>query len=52
MISGVRFDECYANRIRDTIDGVEVTLLSLPDLKINKQASGRHRDLDDLDHLP
>ncbi len=51
-ISGVQFDECYANRIRDTIDGVEVMLLSLPDLKINKQASGRHKDLDDLEHLP
>lgn len=51
-ISGVQFDECYANRIIDTIDGVEVTLLSLPDLRINKQASGRHKDLDDLEHLP
>lgn len=47
-ISGVQFDECYANRIIDTIDGVEVTLLSLPHLKINKHASGRHKDLDDL----
>ena len=51
-ISGVQFDDCYANRIRDTIDGVDVMLLSLPDLKINKQASGRHKDLDDLEHLP
>lgn len=51
-ISGVQFDDCYANRIHDTIDGVDVMLLSLPDLKINKQASGRHKDLDDLEHLP
>ena len=51
-ISGVRFDECYADRIADTIDGVKVNLISLRHLKKNKRASGRHKDLDDLEHLP
>lgn len=51
-ISGARFDECYARRVTTTLDGVEVSLISLEDLKINKKASGRHKDLDDLDHLP
>jgi hypothetical protein len=51
-ISGVSFDECYAARVVDTIDGVEVQLISLKHLKINKRASGRHKDLDDLEHLP
>lgn len=52
FISGVNFDECYAERVVDLIDGVEVSLISLPKLKINKKASGRFKDLDDLEHLP
>ncbi len=51
-ISGVRFDECYKNRVVAVIDGVRVNLISLPKLKKNKKASGRHKDLDDLEHLP
>ncbi|MCC7177304.1 MAG: hypothetical protein IT177_02840 [Acidobacteria bacterium] len=27
-------------------------LISLPDLKANKRAAGRHKDLADLDNLP
>ncbi len=51
-ISGVSFDECYAERVVDTIDNIEVNLISLKHLKINKKASGRYKDLDDLEHLP
>ena len=51
-ISGVEFSECYAQRVEDTLDGVPVNLISLPDLKRNKKASGRHQDLADLEHLP
>ncbi|MFN2305144.1 MAG: hypothetical protein ACK2TV_15555 [Anaerolineales bacterium] len=51
-ISGVAFDECYAERIVDIMDGIEVNLINLYHLKLNKQASGRHKDLDDLEHLP
>ncbi len=51
-ISGVDFAECYADRVEDTLDGVPVNLISLKDLKRNKQASGRHQDLADLEHLP
>jgi hypothetical protein len=29
-----------------------VAVISLDDLKVNKKASGRHKDLDDLEHLP
>lgn len=50
-ISGVRFEECYSERITDTIDGVEVSIINLKHLKLNKRASGRHKDLDDLEHL-
>jgi predicted nucleotidyltransferase len=51
-ISGVDFDACYAERVIDTLDGVEVNIIDLRHLKLNKQASGRHKDLDDLEHLP
>ena len=51
-ISGVEFDECYKDRVIDTLDGVEVNLISLKHLKINKKASGRYKDLNDLENLP
>ncbi len=34
------------------LDEVEVKLISLNHLKINKKASGRHKDLNDLENLP
>lgn len=51
-IDGVEFDECYAQRITDAVDGVAVNLINLRHLKINKQASGRAKDLNDLENLP
>jgi predicted nucleotidyltransferase len=50
-IDGVTFSDCSANATIDEIDGVRVSLISLADLKRNKKASGRHKDLDDLEHL-
>ena len=38
--------------ISSSIDGVEVDVISLADLKTNKRASGRHQDLTDLEKLP
>jgi hypothetical protein len=51
-ISGVRFEECYADRIQDDLDGVPVSVIGLEHLKKNKRASGRTKDLVDLEHLP
>jgi hypothetical protein len=51
-ISGVEFEECYDERVTDTIDGVQVNIISLWHLKINKKASGRYKDLNDLENLP
>jgi len=51
-ISGVAFDECYKARVTETIDGIAVSIINLADLKRNKQASGRHQDLADLERLP
>ncbi len=50
--SGVTFEDCYAQRVTDELDGIPVNLISLEHLKINKRASGRHKDLNDLEHLP
>lgn len=47
-LSGVTFAECFVRRIVDTIDGVLVNLINLDDLKVNKLASGRLKDLNDL----
>jgi predicted nucleotidyltransferase len=51
-ISGVSFSECYSERAVVEIDEIKVNLISLDHLKANKKASGRFKDLDDLEHLP
>jgi len=51
-ISGVSFRECYDGRVVVDVEGIPVSIIGLEDLKLNKKAAGRHRDLDDLEHLP
>jgi predicted nucleotidyltransferase len=51
-IDGVEFKECYSRRQTTDIDGVDVDLISLEDLKTNKRAAARHQDFDDLEKLP
>jgi len=51
-ISGVEFDSAFDDRVIETLDGISVNLICLADLRKNKLASGRHKDLDDLEHLP
>lgn len=51
-ISGVEFDECSERALTKEIDGIPVPLISLADLRKNKQASGRGKDIVDLEHLP
>ncbi|MEI7587648.1 DUF6036 family nucleotidyltransferase [Runella sp.] len=50
-IDGVEFEACFRNRLNAEIDGVTINYLSLPDLVENKKASGRYKDLNDLEHL-
>ena len=50
--SGLEFETAYAKRVIEVIDGVSVSLISSEDLKTNKRASGRLKDLADLDNLP
>jgi hypothetical protein len=51
-ISGLQFNEAFSDRIDTEIDGVPVTVISLDGLKANKRASGRLKDLADLESLP
>lgn len=50
-VSGIGFKECYPERIVESWDDVSVNLISLPKLKVNKRASGRLKDLSDLEYL-
>ncbi|NMC81565.1 MAG: hypothetical protein GYA63_01755 [Armatimonadetes bacterium] len=50
-ISGVEFSECYERRNVTEVDGVDVPFISRDDLRANKMASGRLKDLTDLEHL-
>jgi hypothetical protein len=50
--SGISFAEAFPRRVETTFDGVQVRIISLADLKTNKRASGRYKDLADLENLP
>ena len=50
--SGVDFAECYSRREIIEVEGIPINFISLQDLKTNKRACGRHKDLEDLEHLP
>jgi predicted nucleotidyltransferase len=52
FISGIEFEEAFEDKIIGTIGGIEINLISLNHLKINKKASGRYKDLNDLENLP
>ena len=51
-IDGVEFRTCANRSLTTTIDGTQVPVISLPDLKANKRACGRPKELDDLENLP
>jgi len=50
--SGVRFADCYRERLETTLDNEPVSLINLSNLRTNKRASGRLKDLADLEELP
>lgn len=49
--SGCDFADCYARREVVKRDDIEISVISLNDPKVNKQASGRAKDLGDLEAL-
>ena len=51
-IDGVDFESCRARAVLHDLEGENIRVISLADLKVNKRAAGRPKDLDDLDHLP
>jgi predicted nucleotidyltransferase len=50
-ISGIDFEKSYQNRKIEQIEGIPVNFIGFQDLIKNKKASGRHKDLDDVEHL-
>jgi hypothetical protein len=50
-IDGVQFQDCFPRRVTAELDGVRVPFIGRDDLKANKRASGRNKDLADLDEL-
>ena len=50
-IDGVDFDSAWASRLVFPYDGLPINFIGLDALKANKLASGRPRDIDDLDQL-
>jgi hypothetical protein len=51
-VSGLEFDAAYARRAHADFDGVPADVIGLDDLRANKRASGRLKDLADLEELP
>lgn len=51
-IDGVEYEACRNRAPTMMMGDVPVPVISLEDLKANKRAAGRHKDLADLDHLP
>lgn len=48
---GVEFADCYPSRLEVEVEGTRVNFIDLDNLKRNKQATGRHQDLADLENL-
>ena len=51
-VSGLEFDAARARAVEIEVAGLTVRVPSLADLRANKRASGRPKDLADLDNLP
>ena len=50
--SGLQFSDAYKNRVLVKIGNVDVPFISVDDLRTNKMATGRPRDLADVADLP
>lgn len=50
-ITGVSFDEAWANRCEDEIDGIPTQFIGRDDLIRDKEATGRARDRGDAEEL-
>ena len=55
-IDGVTFEEAWPHRVDESLDladgrRIPLPVIGLSELLRNKRASGRHKDLDDVEHL-
>lgn len=51
VVSGLDFESAWHSRLEITMDGVTFSVVGFNDLIVNKRASGRPKDLADLDAL-
>ena len=50
-ISGVEFDEAYSNKVEGEVDDLRVNFINVTEFIKNKEATGRKKDLGDIDSL-
>lgn len=50
-IDGVDFGDCYPRRVVSRVGHLDIPVIGVEDLKANKKASGRAKDLADLESL-
>ena len=50
-IDGVQFDACFARRLVMQVAGLDLPIIHIEDFKTNKRATGRLKDLADLEAL-
>ena len=50
-IDGVTFADCFSRRVTADLEGILVPVINFDDLKRNKRAGGRAKDLADLEEL-
>jgi predicted nucleotidyltransferase len=51
VLKGLNFEEAYTNSEKHFIDNIEVKVIRYEDLIEAKRATGRHKDLDDIEQL-
>lgn len=51
-IDGVEYEACRRNAVVFQVNDLTLPVISIGDLKTNKRAAGRNKDLADLDQLP
>jgi hypothetical protein len=50
-VKGLDFNEAFNRSVKITINEISLNVISKEDLITAKRASGRHKDLDDVEHL-